>query len=235
MPFCNLRNILERDFGEGKATMILEPKQTNIAYRCPRCGSGVISAVGIFSLSADMVKLKCTCGESEMTILYGKDGKIRITVPCLVCPNPHQFTLTSNVFFKQELFSLPCPYTGINLAVLGELNRVKAELARSELELLDLMEKSGVTDFSAVHEAEKEALSDHQIDDIILYVIKELDEEGKIFCKCKEKEPGREFDVEMREDGILVTCKRCGASRLIPTDSRLGAYAFLNADSLHLE
>ena len=234
MPFCDLWNILERDFEEGDWTMILDAKQTNIAYRCPKCGSGVISAVGIFSLSADMVKLKCTCGQSEMTILYGKDGKIRLTVPCLTCPNPHQFTLSKNVFWDQELFSLPCPYSGINVAVLGELNRVKAELARSELELLDLMEKSGVTDFSAVHAAQEEALSDHQIDDVVLYVIKELDAEGKIYCKCEEK-AGREYEVEMREDGILVTCRKCGASRLIPTDSRLGAYAFLNADELHLE
>ncbi len=215
--------------------MILDAKQTNIAYRCPSCGSGVISAVGIFSLSADMVKLKCTCGKSEMTVLYGKDGKIRITVPCPVCPNPHQFTITSNVFFKQELFALPCPYTGINAAVLGDLNLVKAELARSELELLDLMEKSGLGDLSAIRKTAGEALSDPQIDEIILYVIKELDEEGKIYCKCGESEQKREYDVEMQEDGILVTCKRCGASRLIPTDSHLGAYAFLNADELHLE
>ena len=215
--------------------MILDAKQTNIAYRCPKCGSGVISAVGIFSISADMVKLKCTCGGSEMTILYGKDGKVRLTVPCLVCPNPHQFTLSSNVFWGQELFSLPCPYTGINLAVMGDLNLVKAELARSELELLDLMEKSGVTDFSAMNQAEEGVLSDPQIDDIILYVIKDLDAEGKIYCKCPPGETNREYDVEVRDDGILVTCKKCGASRLIPTDSRLGAYAFLNADSLHLE
>ena len=130
---------------------------------------------------------------------------------------------------------MPCPYTGINVAVLGELNLVKAELARSELELLDLMEKSGVSDFSALRKAESGELSDPQIDEIILYVIKELDEEGKIYCKCGEHERKREYDVEMQEDGILVTCKRCGASRLIPTDSHLGAYAFLNADELHLE
>ncbi len=214
--------------------MILDVKHTNIAYRCPNCGSGVISAVGLFSLSADMVKLKCSCGKSEMTVLYGKDGKLRLTVPCLFCPNPHQFTLSSNVFFKQELFSLPCPYTGINTAVLGELNKVKAELARSELELLDLMEKSGVTDFSALHAAEAEALTDPQIDEIVTYVIKELDAEGKISCKCGAGDE-REYDVEVRDDGILVKCRKCGASRLIPTDSRLSAYAFLNADELHLE
>ena len=44
--------------------MILDVKQTTAAYRCPHCGSGVMSAVGLFSLTgaADMVKLKCDCG-----------------------------------------------------------------------------------------------------------------------------------------------------------------------------
>ena len=55
--------------------MVLESKQTTVAYRCPHCGAGVLSAVGMFSLAADMVKLKCTCGQSEMEIVYSKDGK----------------------------------------------------------------------------------------------------------------------------------------------------------------
>ena len=42
-------------------------------------------------------------------------------------------------------------------------------------------------------------------------------------------------DAEILNDGVKVTCRKCGASRLIPTDSRLGAHAFLNADALYLE
>ena len=53
--------------------MVLDFKQTTVAYRCPHCGAGVMSAVGLFSLNADMVKLKCTCGKSEMTVVYSKD------------------------------------------------------------------------------------------------------------------------------------------------------------------
>ena len=41
--------------------MVLKEKHTTVAYRCPFCGSGVMSAVGLFGLSADMVKLKCPC------------------------------------------------------------------------------------------------------------------------------------------------------------------------------
>lgn len=214
--------------------MVLDAKQTTVAYRCPHCGAGVMSAVGIFALSADMVKLKCTCGKSEMTIVSSKDKKVRLTVPCLFCANPHNFTLNSSLFFEKELFTLQCPYSDINLAFLGETNQVKAELARSELELLDLLEKSGLKDFDSFH-TDEESLTDPQILEIVMFVINDLDAEGKIYCKCDPADNGRQYDAEILNDGVKVTCRKCGASRLIPTDSRLGAHAFLNADSLHLE
>ncbi len=224
--------------------MILDAKQTTVAYRCPNCGSSVLSAVGLFSLtgSADMVKLKCTCGKSEMTVVYGKDGKLRLTVPCLACAKPHSFTVSSQVFFSKDLFVLPCPYTDLNIAATGEINQVKAEMARSELELLDLLEKSGIRDPERLR-AEAQALPDPQIAEIVMFVIRDLDAEGKIYCKCNpesaspDASPAEEgsYDVEMRDDGILVRCTKCGASRLIPTDSGLSAHAFLNADALHLE
>ena len=228
--------------GEMRKNMILDAKQTTVAYRCPHCGSAVLSAVGLFSLtgSADLVKLKCTCQKSELSVAYGKDGKIRLRVPCFACAKPHSFTVSSKVFFGKELFVLPCPYTDLNIAATGEINQVKAEMARSELELLDLLEKSGVEDPERLR-AEEKALPDPQIAEIVSFVIRDLDEEGKIYCKCHPKDaeggakPECVYDVELRDDGILVRCQTCGASRLIPTDSGLSAHAFLNADALYLE
>ena len=89
--------------------MILNEKRTTVAYRCPQCGGGVLSAVGLFNLSADMVKLKCTCHKSELTIMYGRDGNVRLSVPCLLCGGSHSYTVRSNVFFSDDLFILPCP------------------------------------------------------------------------------------------------------------------------------
>ncbi len=215
--------------------MVLNTKQTTVAYRCPHCGAAVLSAVNIFALSADMVKLKCTCGKSEMTVVSGKDGKIRLTVPCLVCPKPHHFLLNESLFFSKELFTMPCPYVSdLTVAAIGESNTVKAEMARSELELLDLMEKNGISTLEALHNTE-DTLPDPQILDIVMFVIHDLDAEGKIYCNCPPDEEGRDYDAEILEDGVRVTCKRCAASRLIPTDSHLSAHAFLNADALHLE
>ena len=214
--------------------MVLDPKQTTVAYRCPACGAGIMSAVGLFALSADMVKLKCTCGESEMTVVYSKDGKVRLTVPCMVCPKPHTFTLNSSLFFDKDLFAMQCPYSDLNVACIGETNQVKAELARGELELLDLLEQSGVKSFDSLKNDE-ESLTDPQILDVVMFVIHDLDAEGKIFCRCDPADNGRQYDAEVLNDGVRVSCRKCGAERLIPTDSCLGAHAFLNADALHLE
>ena len=214
--------------------MVINPKQTTVAYRCPHCGGGVMSAVNVFALSADMVKLKCTCKQSEMSVVASKDGKVRLTVPCVLCANPHVFTLNSSLFFEKDLFALQCPYSDIDLAFIGDTNRVKAELARSELELLDLLEQSGLKDISLLHRDE-EMLPDPQIMEIVMFVINDLDAEGKIYCKCDEKDNGRQYDAEITDEGVLVSCRKCGASRLIPTDSSISAHAFLNADALHLE
>ncbi len=213
--------------------MVLENKQTTVAYRCPHCGAGVMSAVGIFNLSADMLKLKCSCGESEMTVVYNKnEGKVRFTVPCMLCPKPHNFTVNSSLFWNKELFVLPCSYSDINICMMGETEHVKAELARSELELLDLLEENGLDSLEALKG--EETLSDPQVAEIVTYVIKELDEEGRIYCRC-EDEAEKEYDAEIRQDGIFVCCKKCGASKLIPANSLIAATEFLNADSLELE
>ncbi len=212
--------------------MVLENKQSTVAYRCPECGGGVMSIVDMFRLSADMIKLKCTCGKSEMSMVRSQDGKVRFTVPCMLCPNDHNFTVSQNLFFNNELFVLPCPYSGINIAMMGEINHVKAEMSRTELELLDMLEQSGIDSFEDIKG--EGYLTDPQILEIVSYMIKELDEEGRIYCECPKDKEGN-YEIEMTAEGLLVSCRDCGAKKLVPTNSLIQATEFLNADSLTLE
>lgn len=212
--------------------MVLETKKSTVAYRCPACGSGVMSVVDTFRLSADMVKLKCECGGSEMVMVKTGDGKVRFTVPCMLCPKPHSFTVSTNLFFDKELFVLPCPYSDLNVAMMGETNHVKAELSRTELQLLDMLEKSGVESLDVFHS--EQYLTDPQVLEIVSYMIKELDEEGRIYCKCEGEEEG-DYEIEMTNEGLKVSCRKCGASKVVPTNSLIQANEFLNADSLTLE
>ena len=84
--------------------MLLKSRETAIAYRCPYCGMSTISMIGIFTLSGDMFKLKCRCGKSELTATYTSDRKIRLNVPCLICPTPHNYIISSNTFFEKNIF-----------------------------------------------------------------------------------------------------------------------------------
>ena len=217
--------------------MVIEPKKTTVGYRCPHCGAGVLIVASMLSIGADMLKLKCDCGESEISLVFSKDGLVRLTVPCILCPNPHTYTVRKSLFFEKDLFCLPCPYSDINLCVIGDTNLVKSELSRTELELLQILEENGVESFAALHREDGgEELPDPEIRDIVTFVIKELDADGKILCRCEDKadEEGN-YDVEIHADHVRVVCRDCGASRSIPTDSYLAAHACLNADELRLE
>lgn len=247
--------------------MILHEKRTTVAYRCPSCGSGVMSAIGMFRLAGDMFKLKCPCGQSEMTIIHHREpsligpggtvGTVCLTVPCLLCPNSHPFTVKEDVFFSDELFALPCPYSDINICLTGEINQVKAELARTELSLLDMLEDSGITNFSDLH-GDEQLLSDPQVRDVAMYVVHELEDEGRLFCRCPDRLPPADlhdretlqeildslsnasvmddrYEAELTPEGLRVTCTHCGASTLVPTDSMVSAHEFLTADYLVLK
>jgi hypothetical protein len=216
--------------------MIIDPKKTTVAYRCPSCGAGVMSVVGLFNLNADMVKLKCDCQGSAMTLIYSNEQespKVRISVPCVLCPNPHIYTVSSSIFFKDDLFLLPCPYSDINIAVTGETNKVKAELARSELELLDLLEQSGVDSFDALHKNDNTSFNPEALG-IISFMLRELDEEDKIECDCPEG-TGKDYELEFYGSSAEISCKCCGCKKIFPTDSLIAANELLHADKLSLK
>lgn len=227
--------------------MVLDKKETTVAYRCPDCGSGIMSAVGLFTLSADMLKLKCTCHASEMSIVYDRANScVRLTIPCIFCDKPHTYNIKSSLFFSKELFALQCPYSDIDIGFVGEENNVKAALSKNELELIGLMEENGIESLDSLRTSDNTPFTDPQLIDIILYIIKDIDAEGKIYCECHKN--GREpipdyemereesaYDVEMTEDGIKITCRECGCFKIIPTDSLLAAQDFLNTDRIILE
>ena len=210
--------------------MLLSQKQTEVAYRCPSCGSVVRSMVGVFGLNADMLRLKCPCGKSEMTVVYTNDKKVRLTVPCFLCPNPHNYTISSNVFFEREQFAFECPYSGIDICFIGKTENVRRMIADSENELAELFGENGISDIS-VYMRNKEMFSDPQILDIIMYVIRDLDEAGDIKCRCTD---GGKYEVEICDNSVIVRCAKCGAKVNIPADSTLSANAFLHCDHLEL-
>ena len=213
--------------------MILNQKQTTLAYRCPHCGAAVTSMVGVFSLSADMIRMKCPCGESDLSVVYTKDKKVRLTVPCFLCPKPHTFTLSSQLFFETELMAFPCPYSGMNIAFVGHSDKVAEAFADADRDLQEILKEEQFSSLAESRQDRSRMFSDPQIMDIIMYVIHELSAEGEIRCKCPEGHG--HYAVDILDDCVKITCEDCGACAEIPTDSIVSANAFLHCTHIDLE
>ncbi|MBQ8508517.1 MAG: hypothetical protein IJ493_01280 [Clostridia bacterium] len=217
--------------------MILNSRETCIAYRCPYCGSGVKSMVGVFSLSGAMKKLKCDCGSSELIIQHTGDDKMRVTVPCLLCGSTHTFQVSSKLFYNKELFTYSCPYTAMDLVFLGSEKAVSAALDRSEKELLDMLHEMGLDDLDRLHgeidrlDEEDERVLDASLYDMVMFTIRDLIEGGDVSCCCDDGD----YDVAVSDDHVKVFCRSCGAAKDIPTDSEITARAFLETTHLKLE
>lgn len=212
--------------------MILNKKETTIAYRCPSCGSSVMSLVGIFALSGDMIKLKCPCGESELVIAYTKDKKIRLVVPCLICPKPHNYTISGTIFFERDIFTLSCSFSGVNMCHIGKQDEVMKSLQNTERSLLEMLGGTDLDDFDNMRTSQRD-ITDPHILDIIIYVIRDLEADQKIKCRCLNRE-NNVYDIRIEDTCVTVSCPKCEADRRIPTDSLINATNFLHCDSIEL-
>lgn len=213
--------------------MIVNPSETTVAYRCPECGGGVKSIVGIFGLSAPMLKLKCPCGDSSMTVKKTADDKIRLSVPCIVCRRDHEYVISRDLFFKNELFELPCSLSGFSLCFIGSAPQVSDALSRADEKLAKALKEAGAEslDIFKNQPSEIEEMPVSQVYDIVRFILRELEEENAIRCNCREGD----YDIELFEDCVSVYCKNCGAKKIISTASLQEAQAFLEIDELILK
>ena len=226
--------------------MVLEQKQTHVAYHCPHCGMAVLGYVGEFALSADMLKIKCDCGHSALTVTYTNDKKIRLTVPCLFCENPHHFVVSQEVFFGKDIFLLGCPYMGMDVCFVGNPAPLQKALNESAKALNEFFEKNGLvlpaneegegsaedvapTDAEAA-EGEEAILPDEQVYDVIHFLVKDLEAEGCIDCPCGTGP----YETEITMGGIRVFCAECGAEYFFAVESVSQAEAFLHLGELTL-
>ncbi len=209
--------------------MILDKKMTVVAYRCPSCGQTLKSMIGAFTLSGDLLRLKCPCGGSEMLIERKPEKKIRMTIPCFLCPRPHVYTVSENIFYGRDVFAYPCSYTGVDIGFSGALENVEKAIDESDEALGEMLGDADFEDISS--SGGSDVFDDPQILDIVLYVVGDLAEEGKIHCGCDGK---GDYEVGVDGDYVVVKCKKCGRSVKVSAGSTLAANAFLHTDELTL-
>ena len=204
-------------------------KTTTVAYRCPACGAVTTSMTGIFQMDAPLFKLKCSCGGSQAVVEKMQNGQVLLTVPCVACPSPHVYALSEELFSTCEALPLGCSVCGVDLCFVGKENAVAKAVEDSNKEIATLL---GDTAIESLKANGADDLSNPIIADIVGFTVSDLNEEGKINCGCNKGEG--DYECVVHPDFVSVRCKKCQKSVIIPLDSTIDAYEFLNADELNL-
>ncbi len=212
----------------------VKKRQTNVAYRCPECGTVVGGFVGKFALAANLLRLKCPCDKSALDISVTNDKKIRLSVPCLFCRQNHNFTVSQPIFYERDLFLLGCPYANMDIGFLGEEKAVNEALSSSGRVLGRLIADLGcdeVRDIQPQDMPDEEILPDAEMYDLARFLEKELEADGKIHCPCG----AGDYDLRFCPEGIEIYCKNCGATHIFRAQSAAQIEEFLGTDEIFLK
>ena len=208
--------------------------ETHIAYRCPSCGDTIYAFVGKFALSANLLRVKCSCGGSALDINITNDKKIRLSVPCIFCRQNHSFVVSESIFFGREKFLLNCPYANMDICFIGSKELVDAEVERSghELErLLVDLDAESIQDMQPTELEEDEILPDPAAYDAIRFLVKELEADGRIDCPCHRGS----YELRFSDNGIEVFCPDCNATHNFPAESVAASEDYITIDELTLK
>ena len=187
-------------------------KRKQIAYRCPACGVATVGFWGRLPSVSDMLRLRCECGESALSVTPVGEGKLKLTVPCVYCRDEHAFVISEEISARDSKATLTCPYSGLTAFILADECEMSAELDRSAAELSSVMaalEAEELSDIQPTDVDEAEASPDPAIYDIFNFLLRDLEEEGGIKCPCDEGK----YDLRFSPLGMEIYCTHCGASR----------------------
>ncbi len=208
-------------------------RKTHIAYRCPACGEPVYGIAGRFALHAEMLRLKCPCGASSLDIHMEPGSKVRLSVPCIFCKQNHTYTVSQSIFFDRDRFLLSCPYAGMDIAFFGDEDKIMPEIDRTGAELEELfrnLEAEKLSDIQPQDMDDDEILPDPEVYDIVRFLVRELEADGKIDCPCHSGH----YEFRLTDGGVQGYCPECGATHEFAADSVAAARDYLDTDELQL-
>lgn len=209
-------------------------RRTQIAYRCPDCATATVGFLGGLSAVSDMLRLKCSCGESALDIKKQSDGKVNLSVPCVYCKSNHSFVVAAEIIGRDEPAKFSCPYSGMGIAFIGDEESVAKEIDNSAEELSRIMtslEAETVSDIQPQDVGEDSMPPDPAIYDTLNFVLRDLEAEHAVRCPCDNGS----YDLRFTDDGMQVWCKNCGATYDFYARSVSVAEEYLTLDSITLK
>ena len=207
--------------------------KTHIAYRCPECTDAIFGFVGKYAIAADMLRLRCECGNFSLDIKSAPDSRVSISVPCILCRQNHTYTISESMLFEKDILTLPCPYSQTDIVFIGEREKINSELERTAAELSAIvagMEAEDIHELQPQDMNEEEILPEPMLYDTLRSVLKTLEAEGAVSCPCGDGE----YDLRFFENRVQAYCKKCGATYTFNATTPSLAEEYVGLDELKL-
>lgn len=184
--------------------MLVELKRI-VAYICPFCSNISSKVISVFNFSgADKVRLICPthgCHETCVNIQQ-KNSNYKLDIECPLCGEKHSYTISRESFWNRPLITYKCPVAGIDIFFAGEREKVEKVLDENTDMYSDIID-----------DLDDEADESLNILYIMIERLHSMKDNHKILCSCG----GEEADLNVVNNNIVLTCRRCKKSKIIET------------------
>ena len=140
------------------------------------------------------------------------------------------FRISINVEFN----GVPADVEALKKQIFGQIPDVeydKDSPTKALEQLVTNMEVETLDELQPMDMNDDEILPDAAVYDLIRFVIKDLEAEGKIDCPCHSGS----YDLRYAPGGIQAFCPDCGATYFFPCESAAAAEEYLNIDEIKLK
>lgn len=178
------------------------PTSSAVAIRCPFCGQLEFHALSLFAFAgANFTKIHCSCGKPLISIGTKNRRLFRLHVECVMCETKHLYYFTRQQLWSSEVLEIDCEETGLEIAYIGPINKVRQQVQRQERSLAEMAEEMGFNEYFDNPEV-MYGILDH------LY---QLAESGDLSCRCGNQN----IEIEIFPDYLELRCDYCRSSAKI--------------------
>ncbi len=196
--------------------------RTTIALRCPNCGRLVLLSVSRFDFGRkESIGMTCECGEAVLEIT--KKGKTHfcLQVECIMCEAKHTFTYKSINMWSDEVKTISCENTGMEIGLFGQRDLVKENIKaidKSVRQMLKDVEYDGYFSNTGIMRR-------------VLEYVNDLNGQGLVSCSCGNNR----LEVEVFPDRIELTCPHCQAVGILFAETPRDLNRVCNLGNILLE
>ena len=199
--------------------MVINGHKT-LLIRCDTCGRVREYDLNLFNISREILnRFKCTCGQTNVSLKTVNYKDYYLGINCFACGQRHFYRLSLRQLFCEEnmytcLGDMKTCFIGSS-EVANELLNIK------KLELDDVM---GGREY-------KNQFNNYKIFSACLNEINKLQEEGKVFCECGNKD----MTLEFFSDRIELKCGNCNSVQIIFAETEEDLDILKRKKKIHME